>query len=56
MHHSHENVDILEASSGLLSGAVSSEMLKNDELLHQNLPSPIGAKSSPSYAAMAKKK
>ena len=56
MHHSQDNVDILEASSDLLFGAVSLELLKEDEFLHPNIPSPTGAKSSPSYADMAKKK
>ena len=56
MHHSQENADIPKASLGLLSGVVSLELLREDEFLHPNLPSPIGAKSSPSYADMAKKK
>ena len=31
-------------------------MLRDDEFLHQNIPSPNGAKYSPSYVDIAKKK
>ena len=52
LHHSVVQDDIPEAKSGLmnLTGAVCSELPKDDDFLHQYLPSPNRAKSSPSYA------
>ena len=58
LHLSVAQDDIPGANSGLmnLTGVVCSELPIDDEFLHQNIPSPNRAKSSPSYADIAKKK
>ena len=58
LHHSLAQDDIPRAISSLtnLTGAVCLELPRDDEFLHQNIPSPNGAKYSPSYVDIAKKK
>ena len=50
--------DVDEANTGLmdLTRVVCSKLPRFGEFLHQNLPSPNRAKSSPSYADITKKK